>query len=416
MLAHTYYDEDPRVRREAEALVASGRGVDVFALRRPGDASEGMVAGVHVIRLPVRRHQGAGVGAYLAEYLTFFAHAGWAAARAHRRRSYVLAQVHSLPDFLVLAAVPLKLGGVPILLDLHEAMPEFFRSRFPRVHNPIVHLLVGAQERLSMAVADNVITANHAFADRLGALGVSPHKVSVVFNSPSLERFDPSRQPTRAFMADSILRLVYTGALTPTYELDVVLRALAEIRSRRPGLRVELDLYGRGDSRGALEGLAAELGIGDSVRFHDRIPLQDVPAVVARSDIGLAPTRRDRFTDLTISTKIFEYAALGKPVVASRLRTLERYLAPDTIVTYSSGRAGDLAGALLHLVDSPDERKARVTRTLATVRELSWERQAEGYVALVERLARGQYSRATPIEPLPGGAPAIIERHTPEEA
>jgi glycosyltransferase involved in cell wall biosynthesis len=416
MLAHTYYDEDPRVRREAEALAASGRGVDVFALRRPGDAAEEMVGGVHVIRLPVRRNQGAGLGSYVAEYLAFLVRAGWAAGRAHRRRSYVLAQVHSLPDFLILAAVPLKLRGVPLLLDLHEAMPEFFRSRFPRVHNPRVHMLVRAQERLSVAVADKVITANHAFADRLAALGVSPDKVSVVFNSPSLERFDPSRRPTRAFMADSILRLVYTGALTPTYELDVVLRALAEIRSRRPDLRVELDVYGRGDSRGALEELAANLGIGDRVRIHDRIPLEEVPAAVARADIGLAPTRRDRFTDLTISTKIFEYAAMGKPVVASRLPTLARYLAPDTIVTYPSGSAGDLAGALLHLIDAPEERQARVARTLATVQELSWERQAQGYVALVERLARERYSRATPAEPLPGGAPAIIERHTPEEA
>ena len=30
MLVHAYYDEDPRVRREAESLVAGGRPVDVF--------------------------------------------------------------------------------------------------------------------------------------------------------------------------------------------------------------------------------------------------------------------------------------------------------------------------------------------------------------------------------------------------
>ena len=37
MVTHSYYEEDPRVRREAEALVAAGRQVDVFALRRPDD-------------------------------------------------------------------------------------------------------------------------------------------------------------------------------------------------------------------------------------------------------------------------------------------------------------------------------------------------------------------------------------------
>ena len=40
MLVHSYYEEDPRVRREAEALVAAGHAVDVFSLRRPGHPRE----------------------------------------------------------------------------------------------------------------------------------------------------------------------------------------------------------------------------------------------------------------------------------------------------------------------------------------------------------------------------------------
>ena len=51
MLVHSYYDEDPRVRREAESLVAAGRPVDVYALRRADDPSSNEVAGVAVHRL-----------------------------------------------------------------------------------------------------------------------------------------------------------------------------------------------------------------------------------------------------------------------------------------------------------------------------------------------------------------------------
>src|SRR5947209_13044876 len=75
MLTHSYYEEDPRVRREAEALVRSGRPVEVFALRRDGDPPTGELEGVRVHRLDVQRHQGAGLGRYLAEYLAFFARA-----------------------------------------------------------------------------------------------------------------------------------------------------------------------------------------------------------------------------------------------------------------------------------------------------------------------------------------------------
>ena len=73
MIAHTYYDEDPRVRREAEALVAAGRPVHVIGLRRPGDEPAGVLEGVYVRRIDVQRHQGAGVGTYLREYLAFLA-------------------------------------------------------------------------------------------------------------------------------------------------------------------------------------------------------------------------------------------------------------------------------------------------------------------------------------------------------
>jgi len=66
MLAHSYYEEDPRVRREAEALAAAGHGVDVFALRRPGDPGTVTIEGVVVHRLSVERHQGARLRVYLS--------------------------------------------------------------------------------------------------------------------------------------------------------------------------------------------------------------------------------------------------------------------------------------------------------------------------------------------------------------
>ena len=193
MLVHAYYDEDPRVRREAESLVAAGRPVDVFGLRRDGDASHGVLDGVTVHRLDVRRHQGAGLGTYLFEYLGFLVRASWALTRAYPRRRYALVQVHTPPDLLAFAGLPLRLVGVPILLDLHEAMPEFFRSRFPRASNPIVHRLLLWSERISIAIARRAVTVNQAMADRLVRLGVPVHKVGVVATSRSLARFDPGR-------------------------------------------------------------------------------------------------------------------------------------------------------------------------------------------------------------------------------
>jgi glycosyltransferase involved in cell wall biosynthesis len=388
MIVHAYYDEDPRVRREAESLVEAGYAVDVFALRRPEDAAEADLAGVHIRRLGVQRHQGAGIGVYLREYLSFLARAGWALTRAHRRRHYGLVQVHSLPDFLAFAALPLRLTRVPIVLDLHEAMPEFFRSRFPRASNGFFHRLLLVQERLSIRIATAVLTVNDAMAERLVALGVHPDKVHVVVNLPSLRRFDPARHPVRAFAEDGTIQLVYAGALTPTYELDVALDAIARLAIDRPDLRLVADLYGRGDAEPALRSQADRLGIADRVRFHGRIPIEDVPGAVASADIGLAPTRRDRFTDVSLSTKVFEYGAMGKPVVATRLPLVERSFAKGTIWTYEAGDAGSMAAAIVAVADHRVLRESGVAATLAIVRARSWEQEAATYVAVVERLIR----------------------------
>jgi glycosyltransferase involved in cell wall biosynthesis len=375
MVVHSYYDEDPRLRRQAERLVAEGRQVDVFGLRREEDEPRGIVEGVSVTRIDVQRHQGAGIGTYVGEYLSFLVRATLALALAHRRRRYGLVQVASVPDFLVFATLPLKALGVPVVLDLHEAMGEMFASRFPRLNNPVMQRLIEAQERISASVANRVINVNEAMSARTRRIGVPEAKLAIVPNAPVLARFDATKHPTRAFREDGRLKVIYTGALTPIYELDVVLDAIADVARSRPDLDVRFDIYGRGDQEDALREQASRLGIGERVTFHGRVPFEAVPPAVAASDIGVAPTRRDDYTDSTISTKNFEYGAMRKPVIASWLPLVASTFGDGTVVTYPSGDATALAAAIIRLADDPAE--------------LGWEREGERYVALIDELALG---------------------------
>jgi glycosyltransferase involved in cell wall biosynthesis len=396
MLTHSYYEEDPRVRREAETLADAGHQIEVFALRRPTDPQRETIGGVDVRRLGVQRHQGAGLGVYLREYLSFFVRGGVALTRAHARRRFSLVQVHSLPDFLVFATLPLRLTGVPVILDLHEAMPEFFGSRFGGRSRGLGRWLLGVQERLACRFASAVVTVNEALGDRLLGIGVAPAKLTIVPNAPSLTRFAADAYPSRPFMADGSLRLVYAGALSPIYELDVVLDALARLREADGGLDVRLELYGRDFEEVPLRDQAGRLGIDDRVTFHGRIPLDAVPAAIAAADIGLAPTRRSPFTDYSLSTKAYEYAAMGKPVVATRLPMVVRTFGDD-VVTYEPGDAADLTRAIRHIVDDAAEREARVARALDRVHGLSWDVESARYLALVDRLTADR-----PAEPRPG--------------
>lgn len=393
MVVHSYYEEDPRVRREAETLVAAGHPVTVYALRNPGTAPVEILAGVDVRRLNVQRHQGSSLIVYLAEYVGFMGLATLALANAHRRTKFGLVQVHTIPDFLVAAALPERLMGIPVVLDLHEAMPDFFRYRFPRTTSAAAYRALLLEERISLALADEVITVNDSLGDRLRIRGVAAERLTVIRNVPPLARFDPTAHRRRDFMEDGTLRLVYAGALSPTYELDVAIRAMATLGSVRPGLVVTLDIYGRDFSEVALRDLARNLGLATRVRFHGRIPIDAVPAALAEADVGLAPTRRNPFTEYSLSTKVFEYVAMGKPTVATRLPLVDRTFAANEIWMYTPGDASDLTGSILAILDDPAERLARAARAQALVARMGWEQESARYLNLIERTIAGARRR-----------------------
>src|SRR5262245_26128950 len=199
IVTHSVVEEDPRIRREAEALVADGWEVDIFSLRGPGDP--GLSPAIRLVPIGVERHQGAAIGTYLGEYGSFLLRAGLALSRAHRRRRYRVVQIAAPPDPLIAAALPVRLTGVPLILDLHEATPEFFKSRFPGAVNPLSVRLLHLAERVSIAMARVAISVNSARHARLLALGYAPAKLRIVTNGPSLARFRPEDHPARPFLA-----------------------------------------------------------------------------------------------------------------------------------------------------------------------------------------------------------------------
>ena len=95
------------------------------------------------------------------------------------------------------------------------------------------------------------------------------------------------------------------------------------------------------------------------------------------------------FTDLSLSTKVYEYAAMGKPVVASRLPLIERTFGPGTVFAYDPGDAGSAAAAILAIVDDQAARQAAVAATFEVVQAAAWERESVGYVALIDGFATG---------------------------
>jgi glycosyltransferase involved in cell wall biosynthesis len=382
IVAHAAFPADPRLRRQTDALISAGHQVDLFCLRAPGEVPEELIRGVRVIRLPVHRAL-SGFAGHLAEYLAFAGIAAVRLAREHGRRRYGLVQVATLPDFLAFAAAPLKLGGVPLLLDLHEDMPEFFRDRFAhRALQPLLPAIAGAA-RASAWLADEVITVHEPLRELSIARGVPPEKISVVMNSADADLFDATRHPRRPFMQDGELRLIHHSNLQRIYGLEVLVEAIARIGA---DLRVRADIYGDGPYRPHLEAAVARTGTADRVHLNGAVSIDELPALIAAADVGVIPSLPEPYMQYSLSTKLLEYAAMGLPIIASDLRTIRAHFDGSAIHYVPGGDPDALAQAIRTVAADPVGTARMGAEVHRQEARYEWAAQAERYLAIVERL------------------------------
>ena len=382
IVAHAVYPGDPRLRRQADALVAAGHEVDLFCLRAAGEAPEEQIGSVRVVRLPVHRAFGSLAG-HLAEYAAFAGLAAASLARQHRYRRYGLVQVATLPDFLIFAAAPLKLAGVPLLLDLHEDMPEFFRDRFSqKALRPLLPLVSGTA-RAAAAMADQLITVHEPLRQLSVARGVPPDKIAVVMNSADPRVFDPQRHPRRPFMEDGELRLIHHSNLQRIYGVGTLVEAIDRIGDAFP---MRLDLYGDGPYREELVRLVERLGVGDRVRFNGPVPIDDLAGLIAGADIGVVPSLPEPYMQYSLSTKLLEYAAMGIPIIASDLATFRQHFTSDAIRYVPAGQPDALAAAITELASDPEQAARLGAEVLRQSAAYAWPVQARQYVKIVGRL------------------------------
>ena len=390
IVVHAVFPGDPRVRRQSDALLDAGYEVDIVALRQPGEAGEERSGALRIIRLPINRAF-IGFAGHVAEYVAFSAMVAWRLAREHRARRYDLVQVATVPDFLGFAAIPQRLRGVPLLLDLHEDMPEFFRDRFASRRLRPLQPLVTATARGAARLATELITVHEPLRQLSIARGVPPERISVVMNSADVRLFDPERHPRRAFMADGELRLVHHSNLQRVYGLDVALDGLARIRD---DLRWRLDVYGDGPWRPAIESAIARNDLDGRVTLHGRVPIDDLPALLAAGDIGLVPSLPEPYLQYSLSTKLLEYAAMGVPTIATDLGTFRHHFSERALRFVPGADPDALARAVESLAADPSGTVAMGLEARRQARAYDWEVQRARYLEIVDRLSSRRVTAA----------------------
>lgn len=277
--------------------------------------------------------------------------------------------------------------GVPAVLELNGLPGLEYRLLNAGSRARLRGLAYDIFARLDARAASGVVTVTPELADAArdwGAArvyaasnGVDPDRVTPLPIGPARERLG---WPVTAFV------IGFVGHFAPWQGLETLIDGVIRSRTTQPGSDIRLLLIGDGGEREALAQRADPLG--DAIRFTGPLPRNEVPETLAACDVlalPSAPIERNRRTGLS-PIKLYEYLALGRPVLVSDLPSL-RFIARDGLgISFRAGDADDLAAVLTDLAAlDRGECAAMGTRARAAAEtRFSWRAVTAGIVDFVE--------------------------------
>jgi glycosyltransferase involved in cell wall biosynthesis len=252
-------------------------------------------------------------------------------------------------------------------------------------------------EEATLRHAHLVVTVSEPLASELAARGVSDERIVWHPNGVDPDRFDPARFGvaelrdfrTRYGISDAAIVVSFVGTFGHWHGAEVLARAarLAAVRGGSP--RFHFLFVGEGARGAEVRQLLA--GLEDVATLAGAVPHDEVPLHLAASDVLVSPhvENPDGSAFFGSPTKLFEYMAAGKAIVASDLDQIGDVLRGGAAILVKPGDERDLLRGLDEAASNNARRGelGQVARQRA-VERYTWAKQARTIVAAIQRIGR----------------------------
>jgi glycosyltransferase involved in cell wall biosynthesis len=358
-------------------LLAAGAAVQVVS----SDRLVGVVAATRVVRPEVW------FDGWLREledlaYNVAFTREALRTARAFRPD--LIYQRHTA--FNVSGAVLARVLHVPLVLEFNSS--EVWKGRYwggLRLERAAVRV-----ERLNLLAADRVVVVSRVLRDELVAQGVPAQRIVVNPNGvdPGLFRPDAGGQQVRRELGlCSAVVVGFSGTFGAWHGIPTLARALGLVLAARAN--AHWLLLGDGPLRQLIDqALAGQDAWARRVTSVGMRPHAEMPAYLAACDVLVSPhgKQADGGEFFGSPTKLYEYMASGRPIVASNLGQIAEVLTnEDSALLTPPDDAEALAAAVVRLVDDADLRaRLGAAARAAAVRHHTWRQNAERVLGCLE--------------------------------
>ncbi|KAA0272995.1 MAG: glycosyltransferase family 1 protein [Chloroflexi bacterium] len=245
------------------------------------------------------------------------------------------------------------------------------------------------QEIATLHLADAIICPSNVTRDYIASFGLERKRVTVIPNGVNPSDFSITPLPSREGREPVLL---YIGTLADWQGLDIVIKALPKILNVQP---VKLRIVGRGRSRQRkmLAKQIRKLGLEDHVIVQPAVPHHEIPELIAKADICIAPLAlNDRnVTQGACPIKVLEYMAAGRPLLASNMPIVRELVRDDVDgLLFSPNDPEDLARQANLLLRDMELSQRLAESAAAHVREkFTWHESQKKLLKVYERLRIG---------------------------
>jgi glycosyltransferase involved in cell wall biosynthesis len=255
-----------------------------------------------------------------------------------------------------------------------------------------------------VAGSNGIVVGSQACWFEAYRLGIYPHDLQRSPVGVDLERYRPGPRVEslvrRLRLGPGPVLLTVTGG-APIDEIETLFRAFATLRASHA--TAVLVIVGR-ERDAALDALARELSLGDSLRFVRSVPDSEMPEMYRLADVFVLAGREDRANGLVdgIQFAALEALASGVPVVGARTRTTEELIPEgDVGVLVEPAAPAKMARALADVLGDR-ARTAELGQSAREWAERNW--NARHAAARLREHLEVVYFRRLRREPLPSAS------------
>jgi glycosyltransferase involved in cell wall biosynthesis len=249
-----------------------------------------------------------------------------------------------------------RAGNIPVIIDMAEHYPAAMKGWKKYSGNFIKRLFVHhldipeLVERRSVQKSDGIITVCQEQNTRLNKeYGIPFENMAVVHNTPDLQWFDGVRKgpsnPPEVF--------AYHGYISGDRNLDVMIKAF--IIAGKNNSDIAFTISGSfGEGYEELKSIASNSNVSDRIKFTGEYKHSQIKELYSEMDVGILPYKNNTFINHTLSNKLFDYLAVGKPVIVSEAAPMARVINETGAgIVADCSRPESLAEAILKIKDMP---------------------------------------------------------------